>query len=72
MTKNSYEIKKILLDTRIKVLTNASDPPPFLKMSEIKIISNFWFKLDPPSPICKMSLNHLFYFSEVTPKQNFD
>ena len=33
-----------------------------LKMSEIKIILNFWFKLDPPSPIWRMSLNRLFFF----------
>ena len=40
--------QKNLINTRIKVLANASDPPPFLKMSETKIILNFWFELDPP------------------------
>ena len=36
-------------------------------MSEIRIILNFWFQLDPPSLIWWMSLNRLFFFSEVTP-----
>ena len=26
------------------------------------LILNFWFELDPPSPIWQMSLNHLFFF----------
>ena len=36
--------------------------PSHSKMSEIKIILNFWFELDPHSPIWSMSLNHLFFF----------
>ena len=36
--------------------------PSHSKMSEIKIILNFWFELDPPSPIWRMSLNHLGFF----------
>ena len=45
------KIQKNLKNTRNKILTKASDPPPLQKMSEIKIILNFWFELDPPSPI---------------------
>ena len=43
--------KKNLENTRIKILTKAQGPPPLKKMSEIKIILNFWFERDPPSPI---------------------
>ena len=37
-------------------------------LSKFHFIFKFWFDLDPPSPIWTMSSNHLFIFSDVTPK----